>query len=141
MQVTLKQKEIVAAITAHLGASGFGVNGKEISVKFTAGRKGDGLVAQVSIDEQEDIPGYGKADIPVKPHPAKVAAALAPRLEASTEGQATSAVSATEGVSAAGLEAGAEKDAVAASQEATTESAVESADGTAKVTPAPNLFN
>lgn len=141
MQVTLKQKEIVAAITAHLGASGMGVAGKEISVKFTAGRKGDGLVAQVSIDEQEDVPGYGAADVPVKPKPAKVAEALSKRVEASTDGQATAAVSATEGVSAAGLEAGAEKDAVAASQEATADTEVEAADGSAKVTPAPNLFN
>lgn len=139
MQVTLKQKEIVAAITAHLGAGGLSVSGKEISVKFTAGRKGDGLVAQVSIDEQEDVPGYGAADIPVKPKPAKVAEALAKRVEASTEGQATAAVSATEGVSTAGTEAGAEADAAVASDEAPLE--VESADGTAKATPAPNLFN
>lgn len=141
MQVTLKQKEIVAAITAHLGAGGLSVNGKEIAVKFTAGRKGDGLVAQVSIDEQEDIPGYGAADVPVKPKPAKVAEALSKRVEASTEGQATAAVSATEGVSAAGTEAGAEADAAAAEGEKPADTEVEAADGTAKVTPAPNLFN
>lgn len=135
MQVTLKETEIVAALKAHLGSSGVGVNGKDVQVKFTAGRKGDGLIAKISIDEPNELPGYGAADVPVKPHPTKVAAALNDRVSKATEGEATGAADAVEGVSADAQPAAVEAAAETASEDKPADEA--KSEGAA----APSLFN
>ena len=51
MQVNLKQTEIEKALTQHLENSGISLYAKAVSIKFTAGRKGSGLSADISIDD------------------------------------------------------------------------------------------
>ena len=51
MKVSLKQPEIIAALTLYLAHQGINVQGKDVTVDFTAGRKESGLSAEVNIGE------------------------------------------------------------------------------------------
>lgn len=51
MKLHLKQDEIVAAIGIYLAEQGIRTSNKNISVTFTAGRKGSGLSAEVNIED------------------------------------------------------------------------------------------
>lgn len=62
MQVQLKQQEIEAAITGYIAQQGININGKQIAILFTAGRKNSGLSADITLDDIE-VPQYsGKCD-------------------------------------------------------------------------------
>lgn len=50
MLITLKQKEIEAALRMLITASGVSLAGKTVDITFTAGRKEAGLSAEVSIE-------------------------------------------------------------------------------------------
>ena len=56
MQITLKQKEIKAALHMYLAAIGVALAGKAVEITFTAGRKEAGLSADVSIEEGGTTP-------------------------------------------------------------------------------------
>ena len=58
MRVQLKQPEIIEALKQYVANQGINMSGKEMKVKFTAGRKDAGLSADLSI---EDAPGTGVA--------------------------------------------------------------------------------
>lgn len=58
MRVQLKQPEIIEALKQYVANQGINMSGKEMKVKFTAGRKDAGLSADLSI---EDVPGTGVA--------------------------------------------------------------------------------
>lgn len=49
MQISIKQQEITAAVRAFIVAQGINLDGKEFSVKYTAGRGTDGLTADIEI--------------------------------------------------------------------------------------------
>lgn len=49
MQISLKQQEVTAAVRAYIAAQGISLEGKEFSVKYTAGRGDTGLSAEVEI--------------------------------------------------------------------------------------------
>ena len=51
MQVQIKQNEIEQAIRAFIANQGISLEGKEVKIDFTAGRKNGGLTADISIEE------------------------------------------------------------------------------------------
>lgn len=63
MLVTLKQKEIEAALTLYVQSQGINLTNKRLEIQFTAGRKEAGISAEVDIS---DI-GAEVDTTPVKP--------------------------------------------------------------------------
>lgn len=61
MNIQLKQAEIVEALKQYITKQGINLNGKEVSIAFTAGRKETGLTADLVIDDVA-IPGFTDAD-------------------------------------------------------------------------------
>ena len=57
MQVNLKQPEIEAALKLYITQQGISLQGKNVVIEFTSGRKNNGLSAEVSIEECV-VPGY-----------------------------------------------------------------------------------
>lgn len=55
MQIQLKQGEITAALKAYIQSQGFNLEGKEIEIQYTAGRKESGLYADIFINEVPPI--------------------------------------------------------------------------------------
>lgn len=53
MQVQLKHAEISEAIRQYLTNQGISLKNKEVNIHFTAGRKSNGLTADVSINDQD----------------------------------------------------------------------------------------
>lgn len=62
MQITLKQREIEAALRQYITNSGVSLAGKTVEIGFTAGRKEAGLVADISIEDTNQAP-----EAPIKP--------------------------------------------------------------------------
>jgi hypothetical protein len=61
MIINLKQLEIEQALRAYVQAQGISLQGKDISISFTAGRKDAGLSAEICIDDIE-IPGFSSVE-------------------------------------------------------------------------------
>lgn len=61
MNIQLKQAEIVKALEQYISNKGFSLDGKKVSIEFTAGRKAGGLIADLVI-EDADIPGFTDAE-------------------------------------------------------------------------------
>lgn len=57
MQINLKQAEIEQALKAYVVAQGISLQGKDIAISFTAGRRESGISAEVTI-EDVIIPGF-----------------------------------------------------------------------------------
>ncbi len=53
MKITLTQTDIVAAIKLHLQSQGISTAGKNTSVAFTATRKAEGLIAEITIEDAD----------------------------------------------------------------------------------------
>lgn len=51
MQVQLKQTEIIAALKQYISGQGISLQGKQVEMAFTAGRKEAGISVEISIDE------------------------------------------------------------------------------------------
>lgn len=51
MLITLKQKEIEAALRLYISQRGINLAGKEVLIAFTAGRKESGVSAEVDIED------------------------------------------------------------------------------------------
>lgn len=62
MQITLKQREIEAALRLYVTQNGISLAGKSVEIGFTAGRKESGLVADISIEDTNQAP-----EAPIKP--------------------------------------------------------------------------
>lgn len=80
MQITLKQREIEAALRQYITNSGVSLTGKTVEIGFTAGRKEAGLVADISIEDTDQAP-----QAPIKPvtiAAAETPVAAAPVVEA-----------------------------------------------------------
>ena len=58
MQIQLKQHEIVAAIKMYVAQQGINLAHRCVEVTFTAGRKESGLSADVSIEDQVEVPEF-----------------------------------------------------------------------------------
>lgn len=54
MQITLKQRNIEAALKQYIVAQGINLDGKKVSVEFTAGRKESGITAEIDIEDGTD---------------------------------------------------------------------------------------
>ena len=61
MQIQLKQKEIEAALRGYILKMGIRLQGRTLDITFVAGRKENGLTADLVI-EDAPIPGYGPQD-------------------------------------------------------------------------------
>lgn len=57
MKIHLKQKEIEAALRGYIAKQGITLAGRTLEIDFTSGRSGNGLTADISI-EDADIPGF-----------------------------------------------------------------------------------
>lgn len=57
MQIQLRQPEIKDALKQYITKQGINLQGKVVSIDFTAGRKETGLSADISIEDAGDIPG------------------------------------------------------------------------------------
>jgi hypothetical protein len=55
MQIHLTQNEITAAVKMFIAQQGISMIGRDVSVDFTAGRKENGLTAEVMIGEVEAV--------------------------------------------------------------------------------------
>lgn len=64
MQITLRQREIEAALKGYVLQQGINLTGKTIAIAFTAGRKESGISAEIDIEEAgyTGIPGYSDAE-------------------------------------------------------------------------------
>jgi hypothetical protein len=61
MNIQLKQSEIEAALRLYVLAQGISLDGKVLTIDFTAGRKAGGLIADLTIDNAPvgiTIPGF-----------------------------------------------------------------------------------
>lgn len=54
MQITLKQRNIETALKQYIVAQGINLDGKKVSVEFTAGRKESGIIAEIDIEDSTD---------------------------------------------------------------------------------------
>lgn len=61
MQVQLKQAEIIAALKQYISGEGISLQGKQVEMAFTAGRKESGISVEISIDDA-DIPDFFKGE-------------------------------------------------------------------------------
>lgn len=66
MQIQIKQKEITDAVTDYIQRQGFNLEGKKVTVSFTAGRKEGGIYADIYINEDAPADEESHA-VPVKP--------------------------------------------------------------------------
>jgi len=57
MQIQLKQNEIVTALKQYISGQGISLDGKDVKISFTAGRKESGITADLVIEDVA-IPGY-----------------------------------------------------------------------------------
>lgn len=58
MKIQLRQKDIEAALRAYLASQGIAVGGKDFTVAFTVKRKQGGIIADVTIEDSGEIPGF-----------------------------------------------------------------------------------
>ena len=65
MKIQLTQTNIVEGIKMYLQSQGIKMQGRDIQVLFTAGRKQSGLIADVDIEDNSDI-GTPITDVPYK---------------------------------------------------------------------------
>lgn len=65
MKIQLSQTNIVEGIKMYLQSQGIKMQGRDIQVLFTAGRKQSGLIADVDIEDNSDI-GSPITDVPYK---------------------------------------------------------------------------
>ena len=58
MQVNLKQSEIERALKMYIASQGISLQGRDVEISFTAGRRGSGVSAdmQISEDPEPEIP-------------------------------------------------------------------------------------
>lgn len=56
MQINLRQPEIIEALKQYIGGQGINLHGKKVDVEFTAGRKNSGLSAEISIEDDLELP-------------------------------------------------------------------------------------
>lgn len=68
MKIHLKQKEIEAALRGYIAKQGITLAGRTLEIDFTSGRSGNGLTADISI-EDAGIPGF-EADTQEEPEAA-----------------------------------------------------------------------
>lgn len=61
MQVTLKQTDIEKSLKDYITAQGIRTEGKKVEIVFTAGRRGTGVTAEISIEDM------GLGDVPLIP--------------------------------------------------------------------------
>jgi hypothetical protein len=64
MQIQLKQTEIIAALKMFVSQQGINLQGKDVAITFTAGRKESGISADMVIDDI-DLPDFGGDEEPV----------------------------------------------------------------------------
>lgn len=67
MKITLVQSDITAAVRAHILSQGIGLDGKTVEIKFAMKKKGEGVVADVSIDELAKLPDLTEEPAKEKP--------------------------------------------------------------------------
>lgn len=73
MQINLKQAEIKKALELYIGQQGIQLAGKDVSIRFTAGRGETGLTADILITAT-DLPDFGDEEVgAVAPAVAKLA--------------------------------------------------------------------
>lgn len=65
MQINLRQPEIIQALKQYIGSQGINLLNKKIEVEFTAGRKNSGLSADISIEDDIELPNL-TADVPAE---------------------------------------------------------------------------
>ena len=51
MQITLKQTDIEKSLKEYITAQGIRIDGKHVEIIFTAGRRGTGVTAEISIED------------------------------------------------------------------------------------------
>lgn len=68
MKITLVQSDITAAVRAHILGQGIPLEGKTFDVKFAMKKKGEGVVADVSIDELAKLPDLTEEPAKDKPN-------------------------------------------------------------------------
>jgi len=61
MQIQLKQHEIEAALRGYIHKQGIVLKGRTLEIAFTSGRSGNGLTADISIEDAQ-IPGFSDED-------------------------------------------------------------------------------
>ena len=61
MQVTLKQSDIEKSLKDYITAQGIRTEGKKVEIIFTAGRRGTGVTAEITIEDvaHQEIPVQG----------------------------------------------------------------------------------
>ena len=62
MNINLKQPEIIAALKLFVGQQGINLKGKDVAIKFTAGRGDTGLSADITITEN-NLPDFGDEEV------------------------------------------------------------------------------
>lgn len=69
MQINLKQTEIETALRDYVSKLGFSLDGREVGIVFTSGRKNNGLTADIEISDTVTTPAAPAviSDTPNKP--------------------------------------------------------------------------
>ena len=101
MQIRMKQAEILAGIRLQLAQMGLQTVGQNVTADFTNSRKdGGGLIADIRIGEDDDVPTANLPKVGAGPH-AAVNADLANAEGVTASGVANEAAATTEGIPAA----------------------------------------
>lgn len=66
MNINLKQPEIIAALKLFVSQQGINLKGKDVAIKFTAGRGDTGLSADIIITEN-NLPDFGEDESAAAP--------------------------------------------------------------------------
>jgi len=56
MKIVLTQPEIEIALVDYVTSQGISLEGKTVTVDMTAGRKENGFIAEIAIDDEDDKP-------------------------------------------------------------------------------------
>jgi len=90
MQITLKQREIEAALRLYVTNNGINLNGKTVEIGFTAGRKEGGLIADISIEDTnqaDEAPVKPVVIAPAEPSAPEAAVATPAQQDSNPEGE------------------------------------------------------
>lgn len=69
MQINLKQTEIETALRDYVSKLGINLQNRAVSIQFTSGRQGRGLMADLNIPDIDDLPDFPEDEtaIPASP--------------------------------------------------------------------------
>ena len=84
MQITLKQSDIEKSLKDYITSQGIRTEGKQVQIVFTAGRRGAGVTAEISIEDSVSAVSFTEAISDERTNPTQAVLSSTPEI---TEGE------------------------------------------------------